>query len=119
MNTGRIKKVFKVPRNFASVIFAVVSHDLPLRGKVVAVLFGMIWSLRLMKSSFQPWFPKPPTDLPCGLGWVFPSPHPPFFPPTINSGLCHCCDKKQVETTARKRHKIAKCQFFFCSVKFW
>ena len=37
-NTGRINKIFKGLRNFASVMFAVVSHDPPPRGKVLAVV---------------------------------------------------------------------------------
>lgn len=32
-NTGRIKKIFKGLGSFASVIFAVVSHDCPAREK--------------------------------------------------------------------------------------
>lgn len=38
MNMGRVNNIFKVLRNFASVIFAVVSHDPPPRGKVVALV---------------------------------------------------------------------------------
>lgn len=33
-----------------------------------------------------------------------------IFHPTINLGLCHCCNKKQAESTARNRYETAKCE---------